>query len=101
MIRIIKECILNKPLKPSIKFDPLIINKKQRQTKNKANMSIFIRWSKYSKEILSILNSWKIIRNNKNVIIIRSLSFGLISILRSSKNPKKKNNIENEIYSGK
>ena len=55
--RIITECMPNKPLNPSIKLDPLIINKKQRQRKNDANMSIFISLSKYSNEILSILNS--------------------------------------------
>ena len=41
--KIIKECILSKPLKPSIKLDPLIINKKHKQTKNNAKISILIK----------------------------------------------------------
>ena len=88
-----------RPLNPSIKLDPLIINKKQRQRKNNANISIFISLSKYSSEILSIVNSWKIIRNNKKAIMVKSLNFGLRSIFKSSANPKKKNNVQNEIYS--
>ena len=89
----------SKPLYPSIKLAPLIINKKHKQTKNNEKISILIKRSRYSSEILSILNSWKIIRNIKKIIIKKSLNFGLMSIFRSSKKPKKKNNIQNEIYS--
>ena len=37
MIKIIENCPSNKPLKPSIKFDPLIINKKQIDNKKMRN----------------------------------------------------------------
>ena len=48
--------MLSRPLNPSIRFDPLIINKKHKQTKKSAKISSLIRWSRNSNEILSILN---------------------------------------------
>ena len=47
----------SKPLNPSIRLDPFIINNIHKQTKNNANISIFMRWPKYSTEILSIAKS--------------------------------------------
>ena len=40
---IIKVCIPNKPLNPSIRLEPFIINKKHKQIKNSAKISIFKR----------------------------------------------------------
>ena len=40
IINIINECIPNNPLKPSIRLDPFIINKKHKQIKNNEKISI-------------------------------------------------------------
>ena len=48
--------MLNKPLNPSIRLEPLIINKKHKQINIKAKISIAIRLSKNSKPVLFILN---------------------------------------------
>ena len=88
----------SKPLNPSIRLQPLIINKKHKVTKNSAKISIFIRFSKYSKSIVSILNLLNIIKVIKKPIMISNLNFGLICTLRSSKKPKIKNKVQNDTY---
>ena len=89
----------NKPLNPSIRFDPLIINKKHKQTKNSAKISISRRLFKNSNPDFVIYSSLIITSTNKDAIIIISLNFGLIFILKSSNKPSKKNNVQNEMYS--
>ena len=53
-VKMIKEWIPNKPLKPSIRLDPLIINKKHKHIKNKAKISIARRLFKNAKPVFSI-----------------------------------------------
>ena len=54
IIKMIKECIDNRPLKPSIKLEPLIINKKHKEIKNSAKMSISKSSFKNFKPVFSI-----------------------------------------------
>ena len=75
------------------------MNKKQKQTKNNANISIVIRRAKKFHVIFSTLNCVYdvIIIKKKNMII--SLNFGLIFIFKSSMKPKRKNDVQYNAYS--
>ena len=53
-VNIIKEWMPNKPLNPSIKLDPLIINKKHKQMKNNAKTSISKRLFKKVNPVFSM-----------------------------------------------
>ena len=55
IILIISMCIAKRPLKPSIKFDPLIINKKQSKIKIDKKYSFFKKLFKNIKSTLPIL----------------------------------------------
>lgn len=89
---IIMRLITSKPLKPSIKFAPLTMNKKQRRTNKTENISLFVKEVKKGISIFVILIGKKIIMQLKKKIINNSLLKGLILNLRSSRNPTK--NIE-------
>ena len=54
IIKIINECIPNKPLNPSMRLAPLTINKKHKHTKNNAKISISNRLFKKDKPLFSI-----------------------------------------------
>ena len=54
VVRIIIEWMLNSPLKPSIKLEPFIINKKHKETKNNAKISISKSSFKKSIPVFSI-----------------------------------------------
>ena len=99
MLRIIKEWILSRPLKPSIRFDPLIINKKHKHIKNSAKISISKRLFKNANPVFLIYNSLCIINTIKIETMVRSLNFGLMVISKSSNNPRKKNNVQKVKYS--
>ena len=98
--KIIKECKPNRPLNPSIRFDPLIINKKHKDIKIRAKTSICKRRFKKAIPVNSIYNPFDVTKIIKNPPIISNLNFGSKFILKSSINPNKKNNEQKEIYSG-
>ena len=87
--------IARRPLKPSIKFAPLIINKKQSNIKVDEKKLLFRNFDKNGMSIFEILIGRKYIETNKNTIIRISLFDGLILVLISSKKPTK--NIKFEI----
>ena len=87
------------PLNPSIRFAPLIINKKHKQIKNNAKMSISNKLFKNNKPDLSIQVLLYITKIIKRVPIIISLNFGAIFTFKSSIKPKRKNNVQKDIYS--
>ena len=98
---IIKRLIDNRPLKPSIKFAPFIINKKQKSTKIEENKWLFIKNFKNWISTFDIVIGKKNININSKKTITRSLFEGFIFIFKSSKKPIK--NIEEliKIYSYK
>ena len=53
-MKIIKVWIPNKPLKPSIRLEPFITNKKHKQTKNNEKISIANRLFKKFNPLFSI-----------------------------------------------
>ena len=93
--------IVKRPLNPSIKLAPLIMNKKQSNIKIDENKWLFIKLDKTGISMLEILIGKKYIKLKRSIIIIRSLFEGLMLILRSSKKPTE--NIERltNIYSYK
>ena len=81
-----------RPLKPSIKFAPLIINKKHNNTKMVEKKLLFRRDLRKGISTFEILIGKKNIKINNNKIININLFNGLILIFKSSKKPIK--NIE-------
>ena len=86
---ITNKLIPSKPLKPSIKFDPFIINKKQSKIKIDKKYLFFKKLFKNIKSTLPILIENKLIKNKMMKAINNSLRFGLIFIFKSSKKPNK------------
>ena len=86
---IINKWIPKRPLKPSIKFAPFIINKKQSNTKNVWNKLFDNHLSKNIKSTLVNFIDNEKITNDKTPIISISLIFGLTFIFKSSRNPIK------------
>ena len=83
----IKRLIDNRPLKPSIRFAPLITNRKHRSTNIEENKWLFIKTFKNGMSIFDILIGKKNINiNNKNTMA-KSLFKGFILICKSSKKP--------------
>ena len=87
---IIIKFIVNKPLKPSIKLAPLIINKKHNNTNIEENIWLCIKEDKIGISIFKIFIGKKNIAMKSRSIIAINLFNGFILILRSSKNPNKK-----------
>ena len=87
-----KKWIAKRPLNPSIKLEPFIINKKHNKTKQVWNILFSSQKSKNSKPDLVILISKMLIQVNSMTNIKNKRIFGLIFILKSSKKPKKNNN---------
>ena len=77
--------IIKRPLKPSIKFAPLVINKKQSSINNVEKNLFFYNEFKKIKSILKISIGNKLINILKKMIINNSLMVGLIFVLMSSK----------------
>ena len=84
--------ITSKPLKPSIKFAPLIIKRKHKRTKNDEKILLSIRVFKKGISIFKILIGKKNMVPNNKKIIICNLIEGLILIFKSSRKPTR--NIE-------
>ena len=80
------------PLNPSIKFAPLITNKKQISANIEENKWLLNKIFKKDKSIFNILIGKKYIKKKSRSTITVSLLNGLIFIFRSSKKPIK--NIE-------
>ena len=72
--------ITNNPLNPSIKFAPLIINRKHNNTKMVEKILIFNKFLKKGMSIFKILIGKKYIIENKKITIIINLFEGLMSI---------------------
>ena len=81
--------ITNNPLNPSIKFAPLIINRKHNNTKMVEKILIFNKFLKKGISTLKILIGKKYIIENSKITIIINLFEGLMSIFKSSKKPVK------------
>jgi hypothetical protein len=90
-----------RPLKPSIKFAPLIINKKQSNIKVDEKKLLFRNFDKKGMSIFEILIGIKCIEINKTNIIKTSLFDGLILVLKSSKKPIKNIKLHMNKYSNK
>ena len=99
IVKIIREWIANKPLKPSIRLDPLIINKKHKQINISAKISIATRLSKNSNPVLFIWIWCDVTSINKIIIIVINLNFGAMLIFKSSARPRTKKDKENDMYS--
>ena len=80
----------NKPLKPSIKFAPLITNKKHNNTNIDENIWLDIKGIKKGISILKIFTGKKYINKKRRSVIIDKRSNGLMFVLKSSKKPTKK-----------
>ena len=98
---IIIKLIANRPLNPSIKFAPLIINKKHNKTKIEEKISIFKKLNKKGISTFKIFIGRKWIKKRRKIIINRSLLDGLMLILISSKKPIKNIKLLMKIYSNK
>ena len=86
---IIKICMPSKPLKPSIKFDPLIIKRKQRIIKIIIKILFVNHKFKNCKSTFPIING-DILRERKIKMIIEiNRVKGLIEIFKSSISPTK------------
>ena len=81
--------IVNKPLKPSIKFAPLITKRKQRSTNIEENIWLDIKEVKIGISIFRIFIGKKYMEIKRRNIIIVNLLNGFILILKSSKKPIK------------
>ena len=82
---IIIKLIVKRPLKPSIKFAPLTINKKHKSIKIVEKILLSNHEFKKIRSIYLISMGKKIIKIIKNTIININLIFGLTFILMSSK----------------
>ena len=91
---IIKKWIAKRPLYPSIKFAPFIMNKKHNNTKHVWNILFSSHVSRNCSPDF-VIGIEKIFIQTVRVTNIKiSRTFGLIFILISSKKPKKNNNSE-------
>ena len=86
---IIIKFIVKRPLKPSIKFAPFIINKKHKRTKIFENILFSNHVFKKMRSTLSICMDKILISVIKKIIIKNNLMLGLILIFKSSKYPTK------------
>ena len=82
--------IESKPLKPSIKFAPLITNRKQRSTNIEENVWLDIKEVKNRMSIFIIFIGNKNMKVKRRSIIIINLLNGFILIRKSSKKPTMK-----------
>ena len=87
IIFIIIKLIDNKPLKPSIKLAPLIINKKHNNTNIEENIWLVIKEVKNGISIFKIFMGNMYIKVNRMNIIIINLLNGFMLIFKSSKKP--------------
>ena len=86
----------NRPLKPSIKFEPFI-QQKHRTKKNIENNCYASNFLKTLNQIELMLNENKLIKIIKDIIINSNLNFGEILNSISSKNPNENKAIDIKI----
>ena len=98
---IIIKLIARSPLNPSIKFAPLITNKKHNRTNKDEKVLLFNNVVKKGISTFKISIGTKRIKRNKKIIIKISLLDGLILIFKSSKNPIKNIRLQMKKYSNK
>mgnify|MGYP004369264829 CR=1 FL=1 len=98
---IIIKLIVKRPLNPSIKFAPLIINKKHNSTKIDEKILFCKRGIKKGISMLKIFTGKKRIKENKKIIINNNLLDGIILIFTSSRKPIKNIKLLIRIYSYK
>ena len=92
---------VRRPLNPSIKFAPLIINKKQSKTKIEEKISILKKPNKNGISTFKISIGIKWIKKKREKIINNNLLKGLILIFTSSKKPIKNIKLLTKMYSYK
>ena len=97
---IIIKLIVKSPLKPSIKFAPFTINKKQRTINNVEKNLFCIQKFKKIKSILKIFIGSKLISTTKKIIISINLFLDLYFFI-SSRNPTKNKHEHINMYSNK
>ena len=95
----ITRLIVKRPLNPSIKFEPLIINKKHIKTKIEEKMSISKILIKNGISTFEIFRERIWIEKKRKIIISANLLDGLTLILISSKKPIKNIKLHIKIYS--
>ena len=98
---IIIKLIARSPLNPSIKFAPLITNKKHNRTNKDEKVLFFNNKVKKGISTFKISIGTKRIQRNKKIIIKISLLDGLILNFKSSKNPIKNIRLQIKKYSNK
>ena len=98
---IINECNPNSPLYPSIKFAPLIINKKHNNTKKDEKILLCKKFDKKDMSIFKIFIGKKWIEKERKIIINNNLLDGLTLILISSNKPVKNIKLLIKMYSYK
>ena len=96
---IIIKLIVKRPLKPSIKLAPFIMNKKHKSTKIVEKNLFSSQVSRKIKSMCWISIGRIFIKITKNNIINDNLKFGLILILISSKYPIKNILVHKKMYS--
>ena len=98
---IIIKLIVRSPLNPSIKFAPLIMNKKHKRTNKDEIVLLPNNIDRNGISIFKISIGTNRIQRNKKIIIKTSLLDGLILIFKSSKNPIKNIKLQINKYSNK
>ena len=93
--------IARSPLNPSIKFAPLITNKKHNKTNIDEKILLFRNIIRKGISILEILIEKRQIKKNKKAIIKVNLLDGVILIFKSSKKPIKNIELQIKKYSNK
>ena len=93
--------IVKRPLNPSIRFAPLITNKKHNKTKIDEKKLICKKSNKKGMSTLEIFKDKMWIEKKRKMIINNSLLDGFILILISSKKPIKNIKLHIKIYSYK
>ena len=93
--------MVSSPLNPSIKFAPLITNKKHKRTNKDEKKLLPNNADKKGISIFKISIGTNRIQRNKKIIIKTSLLDGLILIFKSSKNPIKNIKLQINKYSNK
>ena len=89
------------PLNPSIRFAPLITNKKHNSTNKDEKMELLNNVFKIGISTFKISTCKKLMQINKNILIKINLLDGLILIFKSSKNPIKNIRLQMKKYSNK
>ena len=98
---IVTKLIVRRPLNPSIKFAPLIINRKHNKIKIVEKKLICRKSDKKGKLMLEISKDRMWIEKKRKIVIKNNLLDGPTLILISSKKPIKNIKLHKTIYSNK